>query len=85
MQKFLLENKSLSVAHTGSSKIDFMELVQCSYSPSSNSKLKSDLETLRNGKEWILVKIEHVWDENFKNELKALRGNYLPLEWGYKG
>ena len=85
LQKFLLENKSLSVAHTGSSKIDFMELVQCSYSTSTNGKLKSDLETLRNGKEWILVKIEHVWDDNFKDELKALRGNYLPLEWGYKG
>ena len=62
-----------------------MELVQCSYPTSTNSKLKSDLETLRNGKEWILVKIEHVWDDNFKDELKALRGNYLPLEWGYKG
>ena len=85
LQKFQLENRSLSVAHTGSAQIDFMELVQCSYSPSTNSKLKSDLETIRNGKEWILVKIEHVWDENFKNELKTLRGNYLPLEWGYKG
>lgn len=85
LQKFLLENSSLSIAHTGSSKIDFMELVQCSFPRSSNSKLKSDLETLRNGKEWILVKIEHVWDENFKNEIKAYRGTYLPLEWGYKG
>lgn len=85
LQKFLLENSSLSIAHTGSSKIDFMELVQCSFSRSTNSKLKSDLETLRNGKDWILVKIEHVWDENFKNEIKAYRGTYLPLEWGYKG
>lgn len=85
LQKFLLENSSLSIAHTGSSKIDFMELVQCSYSTSSNSKLKSDLETLRNGKEWILVKIEHVWDENFRKEMEAYRGKYLPLEWGYKG
>lgn len=85
LQKFQLENRSLSVAHTGSAQIDFMELVQCNYSQSSNSKLKSDIETLRNGKEWILVKIEHVWDENFKNEIKTLRGNYLPLEWGYKG
>lgn len=85
LQKFLLEHKSLSIAHTGSSQIDFMELLQCSFPRSTNSKLKSDLETLRNGKDWILVKIEHVWDENFKNEIKAYRGNYLPLEWGYKG
>lgn len=85
LQKFLLEHKSLSIAHTGSSQIDFMELVQCSFPRSTNSKLKSDLETLRNGKDWILVKIEHVWDDNFKNEIKAYRGNNLPLEWGYKG
>lgn len=85
LQKFLLEHKSLSIAHTGSSQIDFMELLQCSFPRSTNSKLRSDLETLRNGKEWILVKIEHVWDENFRNEMKAYRGKYLPLEWGYKG
>ena len=40
-----------------------------------------DLQFIKNG--FNLVGVDY--NENFKNEIKTYRGNYLPLEWGYKG